>query len=297
MATSLSTYGPPSNTIPTAHPSPQPKRHPYRFSRLRTDDRRVSLIIFFTMGRPCSPKNLPLPMGGSGPPSNTWFLGPPKSSTQTAARSVQPFLQGSLVWQTDRPTDHATRSARIGRIYVRSTAMRPNKYYKLYLLQHLSYFILHVRTALLLRYFINFTCVLPLLKLRLTTFFIKRVRWHWWHWCRGQWTASVFGATVYVKRFALSYRTVVSLCPVCPRPVLSVCNVGVLWPNGWMDQDETWHAGRPGPWPHCVRWGPSSPPQRGLSPSFRPMSTVTKRSPILATAEHLCHIIHTHGTL
>jgi len=32
-------------------------------------------------------------------------------------------------------------------------------------------------------------------------------------------------------------------CPVCP--VLSVCDVGVLWPNGWMDQDETWHAGTP----------------------------------------------------
>ena len=39
---------------------------------------------------------------------------------------------------------------------------------------------------------------------------------------------------------------------------LSVCNVRALWPNGWTDQDETWHAGRPGPWPHCVRWGPSS---------------------------------------
>jgi len=28
--------------------------------------------------------------------------------------------------QTDRPTDHATRSVTVGRIYVRSTAMRPN---------------------------------------------------------------------------------------------------------------------------------------------------------------------------
>jgi len=35
------------------------------------------------------------------------------------------------------------------------------------------------------------------------------------------------------------------------RPVLSdrclscpVCDVGALWPNGWMDQDETWHGGR-----------------------------------------------------
>jgi len=35
-----------------------------------------------------------------------------------------------------------------------------------------------------------------------------------------------------------------------------------------MDQDETWHAGRPRLWPHCVRWGPSSPPPKGHSPQF-----------------------------
>jgi len=28
---------------------------------------------------------------------------------------------------------------------------------------------------------------------------------------------------------------------------LSVCNVGVLWPNGWMDRDATWYGGRPRP--------------------------------------------------
>jgi len=78
----------------------------------------------------------------------------------------------------------------------------------------------------------------------------------------------VFGQP-FVKQFALCYRTVVLSClsvwpvfPVC----LSVCNVGVLWPNGWMDQDETWHAGRPRPWPHCFAWGPSSPPPKGHSP-------------------------------
>ena len=49
-------------------------------------------------------------------------LGPSESSTQMAS---QPFLQGWFVWQTDRPTDHATRSVTIDRIYVRSTAMRP----------------------------------------------------------------------------------------------------------------------------------------------------------------------------
>ena len=32
-------------------------------------------------------------------------FGPPESSTQTASRSLQPFLQGSLVWQTDRQTN------------------------------------------------------------------------------------------------------------------------------------------------------------------------------------------------
>jgi len=41
---------------------------------------------------------------------------------------------------------------------------------------------------------------------------------------------------------------------------------GVLWPNGWMDQDETWLAGRHRPWPHCLRWGPSSRSPKGAQP-------------------------------
>jgi len=53
-------------------------------------------------------------------------------------------------------------------------------------------------------------------------------------------------------------------CVFCP--VLSVCDVGVLWPNGWMDQDETWHVGRPRPSPHCVKWDPAPPPPKGQSP-------------------------------
>jgi len=66
------------------------------------------------------------------------------------------------------------------------------------------------------------------------------------------------------KRFALCYRTVVlSVC-------LSVCNVGVLWPNGRMDQNETWHEGRPQPRPHCVRWGPSTPQKEAQPPIFGP---------------------------
>jgi len=38
-----------------------------------------------------------------------------------------------------------------------------------------------------------------------------------------------------------------------------------LWPNGWMDQDATWHEGRPQSRRLCVRWG-ASPllPTKGL---------------------------------
>jgi len=31
-------------------------------------------------------------------------------------------------------------------------------------------------------------------------------------------------------------------------------------------QGHTWHGGRPRPRRHCVRWGPSSPPQKGAQP-------------------------------
>ena len=69
----------------------------------------------------------------------------------------------------------------------------------------------------------------------------------------------------FLKRFALYYQTI--LCPVLSCPVLAVCDVGVLWPNGCLDHHETCHAGKPQPWPHGVRWGPSSPPPKGHSPS------------------------------
>jgi len=53
-------------------------------------------------------------------------------------------------------------------------------------------------------------------------------------------------------------------CPILS--CLSVCDVGVLWPNGWTDHDQTWHACRARPWPYCVRWGPSSPSPKGHIP-------------------------------
>jgi len=56
----------------------------------------------------------------------------------------------------------------------------------------------------------------------------------------------------FVKRFALCYRSVVLSCPVCLSVCLSVCDVGVLWPNGWPDQGGTWHGGGPQPRRLCV---------------------------------------------
>ena len=86
---------------------------------------------------------------------------------------------------------------------------------------------------------------------------------------------SIFGRP-FVKRFALYYQTVVCLS-VCLSVCLA-CDVGVLWPNGSVDQDETWHAGRPRPWPHSVTWGRSSPaPQKEAEPpDFWPIFIVAK---------------------
>jgi len=60
--------------------------------------------------------------------------GPPESSTETASYRCSLFAGLTSVTDrqtdrqtTDRPTDHATQSATIGRIYVRNTAMQPNK--------------------------------------------------------------------------------------------------------------------------------------------------------------------------
>jgi len=60
----------------------------------------VTYNVFQWAGQP--PKTA-ASRGGSGPPYNTWFLGPtwvtPKWHLET--RSVHPFLHGSRVWPTD----------------------------------------------------------------------------------------------------------------------------------------------------------------------------------------------------
>jgi len=58
------------------------------------------------------------------------------------------------------------------------------------------------------------------------------------------------------------------LSDCCPDCLSSVCNVGVLWPDGWIDQDETRHGGKPRSWPYCTRWGSSYPSPKGAQLSI-----------------------------
>jgi len=59
--------------LPWAHTSPNPKWHRDWFSRFYTAHGRE--LLYFTTGRPFPPLKLP-GCPWSGPPSNTWFLGP-----------------------------------------------------------------------------------------------------------------------------------------------------------------------------------------------------------------------------
>jgi len=77
----------------------------------QTSSRSVQPLLHrWQWDTPFPSQNCSFPSGDLDPHLICGSLGPPESSIQTASRSVQPCLYGSLVWQTDRPTDHATRS-------------------------------------------------------------------------------------------------------------------------------------------------------------------------------------------
>ena len=72
---------------------------------------------YFTMGRPfLLPQNCPFLWGMWTPHLIHGSLSPPESSTQMASRSVEPVFYRAHY--CNRPTDRATRSVTIGRIYV-----------------------------------------------------------------------------------------------------------------------------------------------------------------------------------
>jgi len=81
---------------PRAHSSLHPKCHLDRFSPICTAHNRVSLYIYFTMGRPFSLKIAPS-LGGSGPPakSNNASLDPPESTYTNGISIGSAFLQDS----------------------------------------------------------------------------------------------------------------------------------------------------------------------------------------------------------
>jgi len=95
------------------HPSSHPKQ--------QLDQFNGSLLF---------PSKLPLPMG-IWTPSNVWFLGPSEFTYQKTFKSIQQFLKGSRLWQTDRQTDRLTDRPRyfvcITRPHLCSTALRPKK--------------------------------------------------------------------------------------------------------------------------------------------------------------------------
>ena len=60
-----------------------------------------------------SPLKLCLPIRRSGPTSNTWFFGPIRVHNPNGISIGSAVLHGSLLRQTDRPTDNATRAVTI----------------------------------------------------------------------------------------------------------------------------------------------------------------------------------------
>jgi len=101
--------------IPWAHPSPQPKRHLDQFSRFA----QVTAECPYTLQwGALPPQNCPFSWGSG--PHLIYGCPQPKRHLDRCSRFA------GLTSVTDRPTDRATRSVTICRIYVRSTAMRPN---------------------------------------------------------------------------------------------------------------------------------------------------------------------------
>jgi len=83
-------FGPPDSASQTASSSVQP---------FYTD---LSSVPILYSGPPLPPQNCP----SHGDVDRCRFLGPTwVLINTTTSRSVQPFLQGSLMWQTDRQTD------------------------------------------------------------------------------------------------------------------------------------------------------------------------------------------------
>jgi len=110
--------------FPSAHQSPQPKRQIDRFTHFCTAHGRKSL--YFIMGRPPLLKIAPSHDGMMTHGSLAHPSPQPKRHLDRSAVLHKAHYCDKTDQETDRLTDHVTRPVTIGRIYVCSTAMRPN---------------------------------------------------------------------------------------------------------------------------------------------------------------------------
>jgi len=115
---------PPSSTwIPWTHLAQHAKRRLDRFSHFCTSHSRKSYTLHWAAP---FPSILPMCMGLSGRPSNTWFLG------HTQVNKPDGIMIGSAIYAglstvTDRWTDGPRYSACNKWPHLRGTAMRPKK--------------------------------------------------------------------------------------------------------------------------------------------------------------------------
>jgi len=109
--------------VPWTHRNSHPKWNLDQFSHFCTDHGKG-----FLYNGPTSPFLLKIAhlCAESGYPSNTCFLGPTWVHNPNGISTGSAIFAGSLLWQTNRPTDHTTRFVTVGCIYICSTAMQPN---------------------------------------------------------------------------------------------------------------------------------------------------------------------------
>ena len=106
-------FGPPDCKSQTASPSVQP---------VQLNNSRQNVLILYN-GPPSSPLKIAPCHGDLDLHLIHYSFGPSEPITQMASRLVQPFLHGSMLWQTD----HSNRFVKkTGRIYIRTMAMWPN---------------------------------------------------------------------------------------------------------------------------------------------------------------------------
>jgi len=101
--------GPPEPTTQTESRSVRPFLH----------NSRQTVPVLYN-GRLSSPQNYPFPWGNVDSHLIHGSLGPPQTSNLTASRSVQQFLESTLLCQTDRPTDRLRYSVCNSRRHLRT---------------------------------------------------------------------------------------------------------------------------------------------------------------------------------